>query len=322
VTLPHNTWYEELTELYTRSSARLQQAYAGALVQLEETLERLNSQVETNPDVNIRTLGAYQTLITELTSAGNRFGNFAYGVAIEDADRSIAIGTRSALDLALSNSSQSAAIINEWQSVDQLALIEAMSAIDRGSLRENLETLGTLRATQVDATVLALIAQGKNPTFIARRMSEMLSAPFHWADSVVRTTTLYSWRSATHTNYRANSNIVQGWVWVSSLDMATCLACLTEHGRLYGLNATLNDHHRGRCVPVPYVRGETWLDGYPTGEQWFGSLSPEQQRARLGDNVYEAWNRGEVNFSDFRRTYNSDVYGEMIRQASEMEILE
>lgn len=100
-----------------------------------------------------------------------------------------------------------------------------------------------------------------------------------------------------------------------------CISCWSQHGSVHPVNEILDDHHRGRCVPVPIVRGTRWADEFETGPARFEQLSADRQRRIMGPGMHSAWRAGAVNWRDFSRSYQDNVFGEMLRAASLRELL-
>ena len=95
------------------------------------------------------------------------------------------------------------------------------------------------------------------------------------------------------------------------------MSCVSKHGRIFQLNEILNDHHRGRCAPIPVVKGSGWVRGIQTGPDWFESLPQEDQQAVMKNQaMYRAWQDGAISWGDMSASYQDEVYGEMIREAS------
>ena len=105
-------------------------------------------------------------------------------------------------------------------------------------------------------------------------------------------------------------------MWRAALDLRTCMSCVRQHGSIHPTSEMLRDHHRGRCGPVPIVRGATWQYDVEGGEDWFNRQPASVQRRMMGPGMYSAWRRNEFAFTDLSRPYTDDVYGEMLRAAT------
>lgn len=156
------------------------------------------------------------------------------------------------------------------------------------------------------------IAQGKNPRVIARQvMGEGLT----WSMNTVRTAQLNAYRYATRENYRANRDVVAGWRWLATLDNRTCISCLVMHGTVHGVDEVLNDHHQGRCSPIPIVPLALELGipevNVPSAEAWLRRKSEAKQQEIMGKGIWQEWQAGRVNWRDLTTTYLDPVYGTM-----------
>lgn len=112
-----------------------------------------------------------------------------------------------------------------------------------------------VRAQMADALVMGII-KGDNPRIVGRRMQRATAVGLARGVRIARTEMMRSYRTAHHENYRANSEVVAGWIWLSSRNGRTCAACLAMHGTFHKLDEELLDHPNGRClVPGTVVEG-------------------------------------------------------------------
>lgn len=176
---------------------------------------------------------------------------------------------------------------------------------------DRLRRFGQEAADNVGSVVLAGIARGKSPLFIAQLISKWFTIPYSWAENMARTIQLWSYRQGSHETYRRNARVLDGWMWWSARDVRTCGACIANHGTVYPLSATLNDHHRGRCTPLPVVKGSTWQNTVQTGPEWFGGLPEADQVAIMGRGRLEGLRAGLFSWEDMGRNRNDDLYGPM-----------
>jgi hypothetical protein len=138
---------------------------------------------------------------------------------------------------------------------------------------------------------------------------------------MARTAQAYSYRGASHALYRANDDIVEGWVWIAALDARVCLSCISQHGTFHRNDETLNDHHRGRCTAAARVVGTRLFDGMRTGPEWFDQQPEAVQRSMMGPGMFDAYRRGAFGWPDVSVTYSDAVYGSMRRAATLKELL-
>src|SRR5688572_23022722 len=207
-------------------------------------------------------------------------------------------------------------IASAWNRPDPAALVNLVNYVDGDAFRAGVNSFGTNAAQSVADTILTGVAQGKGPRAISNILQNWLSLPAAWADNTVRTVQLYSYRTANHATYAANSDVLDGWVWLASLDDRCCISCISQHGTTHPLNETLNDHHAGRCSPAPLVKGSRWHKDMQSGQDWFETLPESQQRAQMGGAMFEAWRAGAVGWREMSQKYTDPVYGEMLRAPS------
>lgn len=165
-------------------------------------------------------------------------------------------------------------------------------------------------ATDAMNTILRVgMAGGINPNDAAERIIELAGPVFNGglarATVIARTEMLDAHRRATEAHHQANSDILEGWVWMASLNSSrTCISCIAQHGTLHPLDEPGPlDHHQGRCTRLPKTKpwDDLGIPGIPeppsahiqTGEEWFNNLTGEQQRKILGPTRYEAWKAGD-----------------------------
>ncbi len=109
-----------------------------------------------------------------------------------------------------------------------------------------------------------------------------------------------------------------------------CLSCIAQHGSIHPITETLNDHHNGRCAPVPKTISyrDLGITGIPdpvapfeSGEDWFGKQPEATQRQAMGPAMFKAYKDNRFSFRDLSRPYQDEVYGELLREASLRDLL-
>lgn len=191
---------------------------------------------------------------------------------------------------------------------------------------------GRRMADKVISSLLAGLVGGKSPRATAALISQKLGIALNDALNITRTTTLWAYRAAAHTNYLLNSHVLKGWIWFAQLDERTCMSCVNLHGSLHALTEILNDHHQGRCVPMPVTKscqelglncedGPSPWDNVQNGEDWFLSLPVAQQILMMGQSKYNAWRDGAFEFEDLSLSYADPVWGVMVREATLTELI-
>lgn len=324
--IDRSDWRKQLAEEYESTAARLLSAYNRMLPRLREAAgafsTRVNEWVTSNPDSplsagNVRGFKQFQDLLARVELETNDFAVLLRNEAGVLQEGAVVIGSDGALELAQKTSGARVEILTGgWNRPAPEALAALIGYVDSDPFRERTAMFGENAANNISDVILSSVAQGKNPRMIAGIVANWFSVPYAWADNTVRTVQLYSYRAANHATYAANSDVLDGWVWTATLDARTCISCIAQHGTKYPLTQTLNDHHRGRCTPVPLVKGTRWYDSMKTGIEWFESLPVSAQQVTMGMAMWNAWNSGAIRWEDMSIRYSDPVYGEMLRAAS------
>ena len=182
-----------------------------------------------------------------------------------------------------------------------------------------LNKLAPMNAQKVADSLLEGIAFGYNPAKTARMFETVMGGGLTDAMRMTRTAQLYASREANRAMYIANDDVVSGWIWYSSLDTDTCMACAAEHGTFHENDESMDSHYNCRCTSIPVVMG--YDDKIQTGEDWFKGLSEKEQRDMMGGQTYDVWKAGGFEFKDLISHKHDDVYGEMLQRTPLWELL-
>lgn len=201
--------------------------------------------------------------------------------------------------------------------------------VDSPAWRAAAGRLASYHAERAADLVLSAIAAGVNPRQTADLLRDYFVSskrPLVDALRLARTTQLYAAREGARQIFERTG--VEQWVWSASLDARVCLSCVCLHGTVHPVSEVLNDHHQGRCAPVPLTPRWAALGlaggrelAIETGIDWFQRLPPERQRAVMGPRYYEAWAAGAFRLEQVPRTYEDSVFGVMRRKATLGELL-
>ena len=85
-----------------------------------------------------------------------------------------------------------------------------------------------------------------------------------------------SYRAATHQEYVANRDVVQGWRWACSYSVRTCAMCIAMDGTEHSVLEKLISHLACRCVQIAILIGAI-EQPRTTGPQWFKGLDAATQ---------------------------------------------
>jgi hypothetical protein len=197
------------------------------------------------------------------------------------------------------------------------------------AFRNAVEGYAPYHAEKIADAVLSAVATGRNPNETAAIIKHYLTVskrPLVDAVRLTRTTQLYAARTGNNAIYQRTG--VSFWIWSAAIgDDRTCLACIVMHGTEHPVTEILNDHHQGRCAPIPktpkweelgFTGGEIQIQ---TGADWFKNQPDDVQQRIMGNAMFEAWRDGKFRLGQVVGTYHNDIFGEMRRKRSLKEIL-
>lgn len=192
------------------------------------------------------------------------------------------------------------------------------NVFDNSMFRVKWESLGQSIAGSLEDHLLELLPGATFPEkVIEDEVNRALGGGLVMATAMLAMALWAFYRTGNY-RYTAASGI-EGWFWKAILDLKTCPSCVALHGTWHSISEQLNDHPRGRCVPVPARQGTPWTD--VTGADWFRDLPPEDQEAILGGARFRAYDAGEIDVDDFAGETLHPVHGSIRRTASLREIL-
>lgn len=280
---------------------------------LNELLAKMQDAQNAGKDIKVSWLYEQDRLQTLLPQVAQQFNTFAQQAQIETRNLStlaLHIGTQDAQSL-LSRAFENDAGINiTFNRLPQEAIRDMVGSFSDGSpVAKLFAGFGEDAAQTVKNALISGVALGKNPRIIAKEVQSALSVPLSRALVISRTESIRAYRSANLETYRANSDVVDMWIWSADLSARTCAMCIAMNGTEHPLSEEFASHPQCRCAPVPKTK--SWSDlgyagipdtnlGIQDGEEWFSKQSEATQRAILGTKAgYEAYKRGDVSLSDF-----------------------
>lgn len=159
------------------------------------------------------------------------------------------------------------------------------------ALRYGPEGASAMRDIFVRAAIL-----GQNPRITARQARKALGETLWRTLTTARTETLRAYRGAALSQYQANADILQGWVWVSAQDDRTCAACWAMHGSIHPLSTSLYSHPNCRCSMGPLPNG--MQSPVVPGATVFERLPESRQLTILGPAKFGAYQNGLITLND------------------------
>ena len=140
---------------------------------------------------------------------------------------------------------------------------------DGRPLGELLAELGPAAGEAVRSGLVRGMALGRHPTVIARGIRTALGGDAARAVTIARTEILRAYRESSRAFYRANSDVVTGWLWHATLDAGrTCPVCWAMHGTFHALDEVMATHPS--CFPAGVIvsgpRAQAAVKRYYSGD--------------------------------------------------------
>lgn len=317
------------TELARAFKAAIDRQDAAALTRLARTYHQLYlrmqgkldslllaiSQLESPTQGQIMRLSQYKNLITSLETELTKYAAF---VEVEIRNNAMA-----GVELAVRQTEAYLASLGYTmtRSLPANAIYSMLGFLQEDSpLWKRIGELAPFNTQKVANALLEAVTFGYNPAKTAKLFENVMGGGLTDAMRMTRTAQLYASREANRVMYVANSDVVTGWMWYSSLDSDTCMACAIEHGTVHGLDETMDSHYNCRCTSIPVVTG--YDDKVQTGADWFNNLSEKQQQDMMGKGAFEAWKDGRFDLSDMVTRRHDDVFGEMLARTPLSELIQ
>jgi hypothetical protein len=322
VLIASRNYQAQLARYESAATGRLIDNYLRSWARLEGMLNKLLLEIGTNTPTRgqLARMERYKALMnqitTELTGLQALTGNEIAGVG-----DLIALGEQYARDviaLQIAGSTQIAAGFNRLP----VETIQTMLGFlqPEGALYARLAYLTGVNVKIVADALAEAVTLGWNPRKTARYIRDAFGRGLADALRFTRTAQLWASREATRASMVVNQDVLQGWVWNTNFDKRTCMSCVVMHGTIHPLSESLNDHHNGRCVAIPLVKGFTPVI-QETGVQWFERQNEATQRAMMGREYYDAWKGGAFQLPELSTVYHNDVYGDMRGEARLWQLL-
>lgn len=283
------------------------------LVQLDEEAQRLADAGERLMPDN----AVLRALVVDLEPVLWRGAREVAGAAGDVQAQAVQIGNRLTRELTLAG--VDGRILGEigarWRVPDPEAINAIVDYVTRDAWADEVRKYVPRSLEVVRNQAIRGMVEGWNPLRVAREVRRVTEGvPVASANTTMRTLYIQSYRRAGQVYQNANADILGGQVRVASLDGRVCLACVALHGEQLPVGAVVQDHHNGRCVGVPWIRGAQRT--VRRGPDWFNGLTEAQQLQIAGPGALELIKSGRATLRDFVGTYEDPVYGEMVRELS------
>jgi len=305
-----------LVRYYGEAWARLQADINATVAYLEA--KRLAGE-EITPGMLVR-LDRMRAIQEQTAAELERYVGYA-DITIQDGKRwSIAAGERQAFDLVQLSFPRGAVNVQFYRMPRDAAESLIGLVRDGTPVRDVLVKYAGDAAQALSETMVTGIVAGWNPRKLAREMRSSFGMGLTESIRLARTEQLRAYRAATLETYRANDDIVKGWTRRSARLPNSCLACLMEDGREYGLDEQMDDHPNGKCYMVPrtVTYAELGIDAPEpefnpgSGKEWFEAQSEQTQRGIMGaisKDAYDAWKAGLFSLEDVPQHIDDATWG-------------
>lgn len=285
-----------------------EEAYKGVQYRLDALLLAMKTARDGGEEVSVGWLMRYdrlRALETQARAAMQFYSQEARGRVLTAQRGEVVRGEADAQGL---TEGAVASVSGSWNRLPTGAIREMVGSTLEGSpFQELFAGWGEGAAKSVRTSLLTGLAAGENPTKVARRVRDGVGMALPKAQTIARTEMLRSYRGAAIESYRANSDVVRGWVWVASQSSRSCPVCISLSGTVHSLDEEFSTHINCRCSASPFVNGVNYGK---TGEQWFSEQDEEVQDSILGKAAAAAYRNGEVKLADFAGVKMSDKWGE------------
>lgn len=259
----------------------------------------------------ITRLAQYRDLLDNIEKQVNTYGSYLQTEIGQAAREAMAMASRDVRTILAQVMAGEPALTSRILSVDPRVVENLLAFLDTdGELFRRLSGYGEEAAKRASQAIIDNVGLGRGPIRMAADLRRALGMTLTDSLRTARTVQLWSYREATRANYIANSNIVTGWTWYAKLDGLTCASCVAQHGKVFPVDARLNDHYNGRCVQLP----ETILglgDKIQPGEEWLKEQPEAVQKQVLRGEKWQAWKDGKFSFDQLSKEVDDQVYGKM-----------
>src|SRR5260221_4805339 len=332
---------QQLKAREVQAEQALEAAYANTLQVIQPMLNHLYQQIsdklDTGEDIPLSWLYEQRRLeaLTQFIEGQiNQFGMLAKMQQAQRQHMAVQLGQQAGQWLL--QATVPAGVTFSFGFPSPQAIANLVGATQAGSpLADLFSGFGAEAAQGVKDALITGLTLGYNPRDIAPQVQQALGISRNRALTISRTEMIRSYRGANLETFRANDDMVDGWIWNCALMKSSCAACVAMHGTEHSLDEELQDHPCGACSPIPHTK--SWADilsplgidtsGIPetsidvqSGSEWFDGQSAETQRAILGPK-YEAWSNGDFTLDDVVGHASDPVWGDSIYEKSLKELV-
>jgi SPP1 gp7 family putative phage head morphogenesis protein len=318
----------QLARHETNAESILNAAHKRTLATLQPHLDKITKQIAdkkaSGDKVPVSWLyeqNRLKTIKAQITGQIDHFAALAQTAVTQLQRTAVELGTQSAQDLL--QATVSIGVDYSFVLPPPSAIASIVGANQKGSpLADLFNGFGTEASDKAGQALVLGITLGENPRRIAGMIQNALGISRNRVLTIARTEMLRAYRQSALMNYRANSAVVEQWMWNCSKSPRTCAACLSEDGSVHDLDEEMESHPNCRCSAIPVTK--SWsdilsdtgidtsdiedinFDDMQTGSEWFDEQDESVQRQILGDARHNLYADGTPLSAFVGRSYSSD----------------
>ncbi|MGJ8518025.1 phage head morphogenesis protein [Carnimonas bestiolae] len=209
--------------------------------------------------------------------------------------------------------------------------------VQRINLKGALDKFGTSKAADIIGDIQAGAALGETREQVAKRLDATHNMQRQQARTLVNTATNSISNEARQQSLEANSDILIGWRWISTLDSHTTPVCRARDNKVFGWDDPRPPAHWNcRSTTIPeidpkyqreikgstrpaVVNGEVQhVDSKTTYESWLKRQPASWQREVLGPSRYKLFSKGKLSLDKFIDSNGNTLTLEQLKQREPM----
>lgn len=335
-------FYRQLDKGEAKATRQMAAAYQRALAAYDREAAKVMARIEAD-GLTVGRAFQYQRLQALAGQAADGMAGFGATVAdnVEILQTEAGRVARDA-SLEMMRATQTPIGFASYATLPDSALRRMVGSLQDGSpLRALTQKYAGDSAREMNRLLLEGVSLGLSPLQTARRMRDSLGLSYSRARTLVRTEQMRAFREVNRATFQRNRDIVKGWKWYAALDRLTCPMCWAMHGKVFGVDESMDTHPNCRCVQVPVTLSfkelglfginEAQATGFAAqsragqlsngfqftaadalnkrGEILFDSLPVRDKEVILGKAAYRAYDSGLVKLSDFVQPTYSPQWG-------------
>lgn len=299
---------------------KVEQALEANIADLVEKLAEKQAAGQAISEAELFRLDRYRALLAQTLEQVSRFNGQAASRIDELQQQAAGQGLENATDL-IEATARTVSLTFDRLGVEATENLVAVARAGQ-PLNRLLAAAYPQGVTGMTDQMIRGVALGINPREVTRRiLREGLAQSLNHVLLVTRDQHLRAYREATRQQYR-HSRVVYGYRRLAAKQPGrTCLSCLALDGQEQKLNELIPVHPQDRCSIIPVLKGFEPVQ-IVSGENYFKSLTEENQREWMGIDRYNAWKEGRFRFEDMAKVIdNTSVWGPSLQVRSLKELL-